>query len=325
MTPSKKMRFKNPHVTGEKKNLLNAFLWLIGFYNDTKCLPTIPNDFQYPNPLSPLKPQSPRITWVNHSTFIIELENRRILTDPIWSQRCGPFNLLGPKRHFQPPIPIKKLQNIDYVLMSHNHYDHLDKRTVLELHALFPQIVWIVPFRLKKWFIKKKIHNVIELNWWESTSVPLGQNTSLKITAVPAQHQSGRHLFDYNHSLWSGFVVQSQTPVPKTFYFAGDTGYNDHDFKAIGQAFPNIDLSLIPLGAYIPRSIMKSMHINPFEAALIHQEVGSNLSIGMHWHTFRLSGEKLKRPPYDLYMALKKLKDDPLNFRILNPGQTLNW
>lgn len=290
--------------------------------------PKMPKGFQYPNPPEEIVTKAPTVTWINHCTFLIIIDGIAILTDPIWSRRCSPVPVFGPKRKHRPPIALKDLPPIDIVLISHNHYDHLDKKTVLKLHKRYPHIQWVVPEGVKKWFSKKRIQNTIELSWWESTGLDLPkQEPEIKVTAVPCQHFSGRGLFDLDKSLWCGYVLDIKRPEKedKRLYFVGDTGYNPHVFKEIGSFFGKMDLSLIPIGTYVPNRFMAPVHIDPDSAVSIHKEVCSKLSIGMHWYTFRLSEEARLQPTYDLFLSMKQADLDPLQFRAIFPGQMLNW
>jgi N-acyl-phosphatidylethanolamine-hydrolysing phospholipase D len=321
-------KYKNPHIKSEKRGLLHYLLWVCGFYNEVKRGGP-PEDFSYPNPRIVADKEKPRVTWVNHCTFLVQVEGINVLTDPMFSKRCSPVPFFGPKRQHDPAVRLDELPPIDLVLISHNHYDHLDKRSVRALNLLFPKIIWAVPTGVKGWFTKEGIESVIELDWWKSCQISLGINRDivLSISSVPAQHYSGRGIFDKNESCWTGWVVRFDKgrDVLKQLYFVGDTGYNRHDFNEIGEAFGGFDLSLIPIGTYVPGRFMDPVHISPEKAALIHREVGSKLSVGMHWKTFRLSDEPLERPPYDLYQALEKQGIDHEDFRIVNPGQVLNW
>ncbi len=312
-------RFINYHTTNKVRRTFKDFLlWKTGYYEDSSALIKCPRDFIYPFNENDFDNNDSWAVWVNHCTFLIHLQEKYILTDPIWNDSCSPVNFLGPKRRHMPGIEMNDLPYIDYVLISHNHYDHLDKKTVLELFKRFPEIVWIVPKGLKNWFKRLNIHHVRELNWWESIKFSSG----VEIFSTPAQHYSGRSLLDTNRTLWSGYVVETQN---KRLYFTGDTGYNDHDFKAIGSKWKSFDLSLIPIGTYIPREFMKPVHINPQEAVKIHQDVGSRFSIGMHWKTFHLSDELLDVPPYELFLALQNENLDPKKFVALEPGSYVNW
>lgn len=321
LCPKQKQRYINPHVNDTRRRLIHALGWMMGFYDDPKEHLLRPKGFLYPNPKERLDPQKPQVTWMNHSTFLIAYENLHILTDPIWSQRCSPFSFAGPKRKHLPPVSLESLPKIDYVLISHNHYDHLDKKTVLWLFYKNPDICWLVPQGVKKWFRKLGITSVIELSWWEE--IRLHTSIPLKATAVPSQHFSGRTLWDWNKTLWCGWVLEFNKS--KTLYFTGDTGYNSVDFKEIGNKWKSMDLSLIPIGCYVPRKFMSAVHIDPQSAVAIHQEVGSKLSVGMHWKTFGLGDEADVLPPYELFLTLEKNGIDPSTFRALEPGHAINW
>jgi len=323
-----KGRFINPHARAIRRSLFDVLLWKMGFYDDVASVSSIPKDFSYPMPEKALIPDAPTVQWINHSTFIVRMMGLTFLTDPIWSKRCSPFSFLGPKRKHPPSVKLEGIGHVDYVLISHNHYDHLDKTTVKRLHALYPNITWYVPIGVRKWFAKLGIHNVIELSWWEEVSFKAGSDKSIEltITSTPCQHFSGRKISDFNKTLWSGWVVEAKKgETHKRFYFVGDTGYNPYDFKAVGSKWKRMDLSLIPIGCYSPRIFMAPVHTDPVDAIKIHKEVGSELSIAMHWKTFRLSDEGLLRPPFDLYQNLQEEKMDPLTFLAPVPGYEINW
>ena len=258
------------------------------------------------------------LTWLGHSTFLWQHNGINLITDPHLSQRASPVDFIGPKRINPPSIELDELPLIDFVIISHNHYDHLDRKSVLALAKQQREKppCFLVPLGLKRWFEDIGIsENVIELDWWQSEKI--GQ---LNFTAVPVQHWSKRGLFDTNKTLWAGWVVKS--PQQKLF-FAGDTGYSK-DFEEIGKRYGPMDLSLIPIGAYAPRWFMKDMHVNPEEAVKIHLDVKSRQSIGMHWGTFlNLTEEPLLEPPKLLLQELEKRKINPLDFRVLEHGQTI--
>lgn len=304
-----------------KRNFFNFVLFAVGYYDEPMPVKSVPADFSYPNPDVALNEGLPQVQWVNHSTFLIKVGGKVLLTDPIWAKRCSPFSFIGPKRHFVAPFSLDELTQVDYVLISHNHYDHLDKKTCKNIFKKFPDLTFLVPWGVKKWFQKRlpSLKKVVELQWGESFS-----EGGFAFTAVPAQHFSGRSPFDTNRTGWQGYVVDVPH-LKKRLYFAGDTGYNAHDFKEIGRKYAPFDLSLIPIGAYLPRAFMAPVHVCPAQAVKIHQEVGSKLSVGGHFGTFRLSKEPLHQPPYDLYQALLQENSSWQQFRVLKPGQSLNW
>lgn len=316
---TEKGRFTNPHIGNIRRKKRDFLLWLFGFFRDHP-FEIVPEGFSYPLPDLRFDPQKDWAMWVGHSTYLISMAGKHLLTDPIWSKRCSPLPFVGPKRKNLPPISLEQLPKIDYVLISHDHYDHLDRATIDKLHRLFPHILWIVPKGVKKWFENREIKKVIELSWWEQVDI----DSSFRITSTPAQHFSGRSAKDLNQTLWMGLVVESLL-TSKTFYFVGDTGYNPHDFKKIGKQFPKIDLSLIPIGSYSPRKFMSPVHIEPKDAVNIHKDVASQLSLGMHWKTFKLSEEPLEQPPFDLMRAMRKEKLDLTTFLAIDPGKKINW
>jgi N-acyl-phosphatidylethanolamine-hydrolysing phospholipase D len=230
-------------------------------------------------------PSKIQVSWVGHSTFFIQIAGKNILTDPIWSKRASPIQWLGPKRYAQPGIALANLPKIDVVLISHTHYDHLDRPTIKKLGSSR----YVVPTNVARWFSRLGIYSAKELSWWCSTSID-----DIKITAVPAKHWSKRNIWGTGNAGWGGYMIES--PLG-TIYFAGDTGYDDTYFKEIGKRFPHIDLALIPIGAYYPQWMFGRYHINPHEAVLVHREVGAKRSIGMHWGTFKLTEEPLGEPP----------------------------
>lgn len=291
-------RFVNPHVEHLRRSFWDFVRWKLGYYDDSSQNAPPPPGFIYPALPKPFVKEAPSAVWIGHSTYLIEVEGVTILTDPVWDRYCSPIPIKALRRLSEPTIALNDLPSIDIVLLSHNHYDHLDAKTVAILNRFHPEIQWVVPEGVAPWFRRRKVHSVVELKRWESFVFK-----TAKITATPAQHFSGRTLWDTNRTHWNGYVVETAN---KRIYFVGDTGYNSKDFKAIGERFPNMDLSLIPIGSYSPKIFMQSVHIDPFEAVRIHEEVKSTLSLGMHWNTFRLSDETVDRPPYDLYLAMKE-------------------
>jgi len=309
-------RFTNPYTEVPKHNIWDVILWRFGHYDEPHTLP--PVGFSYPAQPGVFNESIPSTVWIGHSTYLIQVGGLSFLTDPLFSPHCSPVPIRSLERRHQPSIEITDLPRIDVVLISHNHYDHLDERSVRQIHARNPDTLWVVPNGVKRWFTRKGMRNVCELNWGQFHAM----NDHCWITAVPAQHFSGRGLWDENQTLWCGYVIECKK---KTFYFAGDTGYNEVDFKQIGERWPSIDLSLIPIGAYAPKRMMQPIHVCPKEAVQIHSDVNSRLSLGMHWHTFCLSDEPMDLPPYDLYLAMKEYQLPFETFLPILPGQYVNW
>ncbi len=234
-------------------------------------------------------PSDAQVTWIGHSTFLLQVDGLSILTDPIFSERASPVSFAGPKRTTPPAMTLEQLPPIDIVLISHNHYDHLDKPSIKALQSKQPDNPpsYYVPLRQKAWFDKLGVSDVTELDWWASAEI--GNAT---VHAVPVQHWSSRSPFDRNKALWAGFVIDS--PSLRTL-FVGDSGYSN-DFKAIAQRLGTVDLALVPIGAYDPRWFMKSAHMNPEEALQVVEDVGAKRAIGMHWGTFSLTDEPMAEP-----------------------------
>ena len=252
-------------------------------------------------------------TWIGHATFLVQLGGLNILTDPVFSSRTSPLAWAGPKRLAPLGLRLVDVPKIDVVLISHNHYDHLDDATVREL-ARRDAPAFVVPVGLGAWFARRRIGHVSELDWWQSTVV-----RGLRVHGVPAQHFSGRGLHDRNRTLWCGFVYEKKG---QRHYFAGDTGYGP-DFADIGRRFAPIDVAMLPIGAYDPRGFMRPVHVDPEEAVRIHQDVGSRLSLAMHWGTFRLTLEPLDEPPVRLAQALARANIAADRFVVMAHGQTL--
>ena len=248
-------------------------------------------DITYENPPEAKITDGIKITFVNHATFLIQVDGLNILTDPIWSYRASPFQWIGPKRMRPPGIRFEDLPEIDLVLISHNHYDHLDIHTLIKLKESFDPLI-ITPLGVSLYLKENGITKTIELDWWNKNQI----KDSTSVSAVPAQHFSGRGLTDRDKTLWAGYVLQTPSG---NIYFAGDTGY-DGFFKEIGQRFSPINVALIPIGAYKPRWFMSPIHVDPAEAVQIHQDVGAHQSIGMHFGTFPLADDGMDEPVKDL-------------------------
>lgn len=227
------------------------------------------------------------ITWVGHSTMLLNLNGKVIITDPMFSERCSPIQFVGPKRYTSPSIGIKTLPKVDIVVISHNHYDHLDKNTV-KLLKNDSSTVWYVPLGLKPWLAKVGVQNVIELDWYEDHN-----NSEFDIVCLPSQHWSKRSLFKSFDTLWASWLIKIGN---YKFWFAGDTGYNRIQFREIGDKYGPIDIAAIPIGAYEPRWFMKNFHVQPEESIFIHKDIKSKKSIGMHFGTFVLTTEPLDEP-----------------------------
>jgi L-ascorbate metabolism protein UlaG (beta-lactamase superfamily) len=254
-----------------------------------------------------------KITYVNHSTFLIQTAGVNILTDPVWSKRVSPISFAGPKRFRPPGVRFKDLPPIDLIIISHNHYDHLDISTLKKLDEKFEPRV-IVPLGVDIYLNQEGIQNTIPLDWEEGQPI----DSDITVHSVQAQHFSARGLFDRDKTLWSGYVIDTPSG---SVYFAGDTGYGDF-FTNIGEKHPDIKVGLIPIGAYKPRWFMKPMHVNPEEAIQIHKDVGAEISFGMHFGTFPLADDGMKDPENDFAKAMQQPKNTGVNFKLLTEGDS---
>ena len=235
------------------------------------------------------------LTWIGHASFLLQIDGINILTDPHLTKRASPVIFAGPSRTTPPGLSIKDLPAIDIIVISHNHYDHLDYQTILQItrKQINNQPLILVPLKLKKLLKSFGAKNVQELEWWDNTNFK-----NLTIHSVPVQHWSNRS-FNTNKTLWCGWVFETKN---FKFIFVGDTGYSK-DFLTIQKKFGFMDLALIPIGAYAPRWFMKDHHCNVEEAIQIHKDLKSKQSIAMHWGTFQLTDEPMDEPP----KLLKKL------------------
>ena len=257
------------------------------------------------------------ITWIGHATVLVQMGGLNILTDPHFSERTFAVQFIGPKRKVPLPITLAQLPRIDLVVISHNHYDHLDSGTVDQLNKQNGGApIFAVPLGIDLWLKDRGINNVERFDWWDKKTL-LG----LEVNFVPAQHWSSRSPFDRNATLWGGWVLKESGEGGKSLYFAGDTGISK-DFADIGARFGSIDFSLIPVGAYEPRWFMKDQHVNPEEAVQIHQDVKSRWSLGIHWGTFELTDEPLDQPIGDLPKALDKAQVSRDDFVLFKHGET---
>lgn len=254
------------------------------------------------------------VTWLGHATILIKAGKLWILTDPVFSQYATPTPPLGPERLVQLPLDMKDLPHIDIVLISHDHYDHLDLQTVRKIAKQENgSPLFLTGLGLKSWFEANVADaKVEEMNWWDK--IKLG---NAEFVFVPAQHSTGRAFTNKNETLWGGWTVEYAS---KKFYFAGDTAYEAELFKQISQKVGHIDFAALPIGAYKPRNLMRYEHMNPHEAVQAHLDLKSIKSIAIHWGTFQLGDETSDENRKDFTAAIANQYVE--NFKLIAIGQT---
>jgi len=257
--------------------------------------------------------RDPSLTWIGHATFLVRMDGVTFLTDPMFSDRASPVSFAGPPRLVPPGVPIDALPAVDFVLLSHDHYDHADVQSVKQLAAR--GTVFVVPLGLGEW-IRRLGGKAIELGWWQEV-----ERHGVRIQAVPAQHFSGRSPGDFARRLWAGWVVTGPT---RRFYHAGDTGYSP-DFATIGERLGPIDLAVVPIGAYAPASVNRFIHTTPEEALRVGLDVRARYIVAMHFGTFDLADEPVDEPPQRFRAEAERLGLAPDRAWILNVGETRRW
>ncbi len=321
-------RFQDNYLEFEPKGLGALLKWRIDAFREglpkgaNTPTPRIAPDLAFLRANAAAGPaMEPAVTWIGHASVLVQSGGVNVLTDPIFSERASPLAFLGPKRHVAPGLTLAELPHIDAVLISHNHYDHLDAASVdaLAAQAGGPPL-FVVPLGIKKWFSDRGIASAVELAWWESVRVG-----AVEIVFTPAQHWSGRSLTDRMETLWGSYAILA--PDFQTF-FAGDTAYSQ-DFADIHAHFAarqgvgrGFDLALLPIGGYDPRWFMSSQHVDPDEAVRIHLDVLAIRSIGIHWGTFQLTDESLDEPPRALARAAQARGVGADAFTVSAIGQT---
>src|SRR5579872_269206 len=255
------------------------------------------------------------LTFINHITFLIQFKGLNVLTDPVYGRRASPFHNLGPQRVREPGLAFEALPRIDLVLISHNHYDHLDIETLIRLEDVHsPRFVTGLGNRA---FLKQfGLRAVDELDWWQNLSVPSGT-----VCMTPAQHWSSRRPRNRNRTLWGGFLLQASE---RLVYFAGDTGYGRH-FRDVRERFGPMDLALLPIGAYEPRWFMQDQHMNPDDAVRAHLDLGAKISVATHFGCFQLTDEGIDEPVTELAAARVRHDVSVDDFQVLETGETRSY
>jgi L-ascorbate metabolism protein UlaG (beta-lactamase superfamily) len=303
-------RFRNPGGTWPP-GVLSVLRWKLT--SKPARWPQWIEDARAPAP-PPVREGELAATFVGHATWLLRLGSLAVLTDPIWSERCSPVSFAGPKRVRRPGLAFETLPRVDATLVSHGHYDHLDLPTLRRITDVH-RPAFVTPLGHAPLLTRHGIGPVHVLDWWQSFEGPQG----LRVTLVPARHFSARSLLDRNRSLWGGFVLERQG---RRVYFAGDSGYAEH-FATIRERLGPFDLALLPIGAYAPRWFMRPHHMDPDEAVCAHVDLGSPLTLGMHWGTFQLTDEAIDEPVRRLALACSVAGIAEDRFRVLQHGETL--
>ena len=259
------------------------------------------------------------VTWVGHSTFLIQSGGINILTDPIWSMRASPLQFVGPRRHTPPGIAFDKLPSIDAVFMSHDHYDHLDDHTVRRIVERWPDANWISPLGVGDFIARRGASHVTEMDWWQDRFIG-----GISAHCTPAMHFSGRYPWNRNATLWCGWVIDLGA---HRVFFAGDTGLHP-EFADISQRLGPFDAAILPIGAYEPRWFMRTVHMSPEDSVSAYSEIAAVPGqsecafVPCHWGTFRLTDEPLDEPPKRLRKAWSEAGFHDENLWMLRHGET---
>lgn len=296
-------RYRNPWPVARGDDALRGKIWrvardwLLGDHPPDPPPGSLP--VATPDPARPrLDPaaEEVRVTWIGHATALVQLPGLNLLTDPVWSDRSSPVGFAGPRRFVAPPLALDDLPPIDAVLLSHDHYDHLDRPTVVSLHRRFGDaLTWLTPLGYVRWFGRRGVTRVVERDWWEDAPLAGGR---LRAVATPARHWTRRNPGGTNTRLWCGWaILPADGRAGPRVWFAGDSGYCPA-FGEIGERLGPFDLSLVPVGAYEPRWFMGAAHMNPEEAVQAYRDAGGNGAfLGIHWGTWRLTFEDPLEPP----------------------------
>jgi N-acyl-phosphatidylethanolamine-hydrolysing phospholipase D len=290
------MTFQNPWA-GQPRGFKDVLRWRFRDRLRTRIAPNPPRGWlprRTPSIVVPrADPGYRSATWVGHSTVLLQLGGLNILSDPVWGERASPFRWIGPRRLTPPGIDFDALPPIDVVLLSHNHYDHLDAPTVRRIAKQFPEATWLCPLGLGELLTSLGVRSIEERDWWQTVD-----GAGFTATCTPARHFSGRGFRDRGATLWCGWTIATDGV---RVYFAGDTALHP-EFAAIGERSGPFDLVMLPIGAYEPRWFMESVHMNPEDAmeayrAITSHDGGRPPCLALHWGTFRLTDEPVEEPP----------------------------
>jgi L-ascorbate metabolism protein UlaG (beta-lactamase superfamily) len=308
------------HIGTKFRNLEGAFQPSFGgllrwiFRKRPPAWPITVKNNTHPAPPASVAPGELAVTFIGHSSFLLQFPGAAVLTDPIFADRASPVSWAGPKRVHPPGLTFEQPPRIDLVLLSHDHYDHMDLQALRRLGKAFHPLI-VTGLKNGPLLRSLGVEQVVELDWWQSHSV----NNNTTVTMTPAQHFSGRLPWGRNTTLWGGFVLEMGG---WRLCYAGDSGYGGH-FREIGRRFPGLDLAFIPIGAYNPRWFMSPVHMDPAEAVQAHIDLAARQSVAMHFGTFQLTDEDINEPVQWMERARAERGLAPEQFRALEPGQTV--
>lgn len=306
--------FYNPYPGFEERGLTDIFKWTVVDRIRGKK-PQRPENYNFPLTINTgqyLRENKSdfSVTWVGHSTLLIQVDGLNILTDPIWSDRASPVQLAGPKRYVKPGLDFEDLPPIDVVLISHDHYDHLDKNTIEKLGN---KPLYFVPLGIGELLSGWGVRHFIELDWWDSNKF-----NSVDFICLPAQHFSGRTPLDRNKRLWCSWLIKGKE---LKIYFGGDSGYFP-GYAEIGEKYGPIDFAALPIGAFRPIWFMGPVHLSPKQAIKAFIDLKANTFIPIHWGTFDLADDLLDEPPGLLRKAIKNYGLNSEDFWLMKHGET---
>jgi N-acyl-phosphatidylethanolamine-hydrolysing phospholipase D len=289
--------YRNPWPNSEPAGFTDFLRWRFGERRERPLEPSPRRDSLPRGESAIVSPRAAHgdrsVTWIGHSTVLLQLGALNVLTDPMWSERASPFRRIGPRRLMAPGIDFDSLPPIDVVLLSHNHYDHMDAATIRRIAHRFPDAEWLCPMGLASLLRTFRARRVVERDWWQTVDAP-----AFSATCAPAQHFSARGLRDRNKTLWCSWVIEA---CDTRIYFSGDTALHP-EFQTIGKRLGPFDLVMLPIGAYEPRWFMQRVHCNPEDAVAAYMALTSGSGatppcVALHWGTFRLTDEPVEEPP----------------------------
>src|SRR6266513_2007539 len=315
--------FRNPWPSAQMHDFTDFLKWsLIERRRNPRRPDPEPSKFALADPrfiVPRSAPEQLTLTWVGHTSFLIQIAGLNVLLDPVWSKRASPVPFAGPRRWVPPAVEFDRLPPIDVVAFSHDHYDHLDRKTVTRIAERYPAAAWYAPLGVGEFLRRRGAREVIEQDWWEESSMG-----PLRLSCVPAQHFSGRTLGRRNHTLWCGWTLRSTTHA---VFFAGDTALHP-EFGTIATRRGPFDVAILPIGAYEPRWFMGSVHMNPEDcvkavAQLTTAQKGKPLIMAAaHWGTFKLTDEPMDEPPARMREQWRAAGHDGSHLWILRHGET---